>query len=103
MSEQEIEREIQDKGLVSRRLTPELIDNAIKSEDYHVFKGSQLTVCCLTLKNGFTVTGESACVSPENFDIEIGRKIARGNARDKIWVLEGYLLKQVLFNNNSHL
>ncbi|HHW8768572.1 TPA: Gp49 family protein, partial [Salmonella enterica] len=55
-----------------------------------------LTFCVLVLKNGFTVTGESACASPENFDPEIGRKIARSNAIAKIWPLEGYLLKQQL-------
>lgn len=48
------------------------------------------------LRNGFTVTGESACASPENFDAEICRKIARENAVQKIWMLEGYLLKQRL-------
>ena len=52
-----------------------------------------LTFCVLVLKSGFTVTGESACVSPENFNAEIGRKIARENAVNKIWPLEGYLLK----------
>lgn len=56
-----------------------------------------LTFCVLTLKNGFTVTGESACASPENFDPEIGRKIAYQNAREKIWQLEGYLLKEKLY------
>ncbi|EHK3106390.1 hypothetical protein J3858_004443, partial [Salmonella enterica subsp. enterica serovar Irumu] len=50
----------------------------------------------LVLENGYTVTGESACASPENFDPEIGRKIARQNAIAKIWPLEGYLLKQQL-------
>ena len=54
-------------------------------------------MCCLTLVNGFTVTGESACASPENFNAEIGKKIAFEQARNKIWVLEGYLLKQKLF------
>ena len=98
MTEQAIEEEIQEKGLNAPRLTPELIDAAIFAEDYHVFEGSQLTVCCLTLENGFTVTGESACASPSNFDAEIGRKIARENARNKIWALEGYLLKQKLFD-----
>jgi Phage protein (N4 Gp49/phage Sf6 gene 66) family len=97
LNEQEIEQEIQDKKLNAPRLTPSLIDEAIKSEDYHVFPGSQLTVCCLTLQNGFTVVGESACASPENFNAELGRKIARDNARNKIWALEGYLLKQKLF------
>ena len=97
MSELQIEKEIQANGLNAPRLTPDLIDAAIVGEDYHVFPGTMLTVCCLTLRNGFTVTGESACASPENFNAEIGQKIARGNARDKIWALEGYLLKEKLF------
>lgn len=97
MSEQDIEKEIQDKGLNAPRLTPALIDAAIVREQYHVFDGTQTMIACLTLTNGFTVTGESACASPENFNEEIGRKIARENARDKIWLLEGYLLKQKLF------
>lgn len=53
-------------------------------------------MCCLKLRNGFTVTGESAAASPENFNEEIGRKIARSNAREKIWALEGYLLREKL-------
>lgn len=56
-----------------------------------------LTFCVLSLKNGFTVTGESACASPENFDAEIGRKIARANAVNKIWPLMGYELKERLY------
>lgn len=96
-SEAQTEAEIQSKGLTAPRLTPDAIDAQIVAEDYHVFPGSQLTVCCLTLRNGFTVTGESACVSPENFDAEIGRKVAFGNARDKIWAFEGYRLKQAQF------
>lgn len=97
MSEESIEKEIQEKGLNAPRLTPDAIDAIIKDEDYHVFEGSQLTVCCLTLQNGFTVTGESACASPENFNAELGQKIAKENARNKIWQLEGYLLKDRLF------
>jgi len=96
MDEQKIENEIQAKGLNAVRLTPGLIDDTIKSRQFHVFGDSCLTVCCLTLQNGFTVTGESACASPENFDVEIGEKIAFKNAREKIWALEGYLLKQRL-------
>lgn len=61
-----------------------------------------LTICTLVLRNGFTVTGESACASPENFDAEIGRKIARTNAVQKIWALEGYLLKQRM-HDDAHL
>ena len=101
-NEQDIEKEIQEKGLNAPRLTPQRIDDAIKSEQYHVFPGTTLTVCALELRNGFIVTGESAAASPENFDREIGRKIARENARNKIWMLEGYLLKNKLFEVADH-
>ncbi len=94
--EQAIEQEIQDKGLNAPRLSPDQIDAVITREDYYVFPATTLTVCCLTLKNGFTVTGESAAASPENFDAELGKKVARSHARDKIWALEGYLLREKL-------
>lgn len=97
MNEQEIEKEIQDKNLNAPRLTPSAIDGTIVDELYYIFPGTTVTVCCLKLKNGFTAVGESAAVSQENFDVEIGRKVARENARNKIWALEGYLLKQKLF------
>ncbi|MBY9700611.1 hypothetical protein ISH39_03460 [Pseudomonas aeruginosa] len=95
-NEKAVEQEIQAKGLNAPRLTPDLIDAAIVNAAYHIFPGTTVTVCCLTLRNGFTVIGEDACASPENFDEELGRKIARDNARNKIWQLEGYLLRQRL-------
>lgn len=112
-TEQQIEQEIQDKGLNAPRLTPDHIDSKIKAiryltgdvapayahEDYFAKEDKStpcLTICILTLDNGFTVTGESACASPENFDKLIGQKIAYENAREKIWMLEGYLLKEKL-------
>jgi len=55
-----------------------------------------LTFCVLQLRNGFTVTGESACASPENFDADLGRKIARQNAVAKVWPLMGYELRSKL-------
>lgn len=94
--ESAIESEIQAKGLNATRLTPADIDSKVLGADYHRFNGTTVTICCLYLANGFTVTGESACASPENFNEEIGRKIAYGNAREKIWQLEGYLLRQRL-------
>ena len=111
--EQQIEQEIQSKNLNAPRLTPADIDSKIKAVEYilprdvckrdngvEVFDAplplQTLTFCILTLENGFTVTGESACASPENFDAEIGKKIAYDNAREKIWLLEGYLLKEKL-------
>jgi hypothetical protein len=94
--EQAIEKEIQEKGLNAPRLTPALIDATIVGEAYYVFPGTTLTVCALTLKNGFQVVGESAAASPANFNAELGQKIARDNARNKIWALEGYLLRSKL-------
>jgi Phage protein (N4 Gp49/phage Sf6 gene 66) family len=95
-NEEKIEAEIQEKGLNAPRLTPDLIDATIVSEQYHVFDGTTMTVCALKLRNGYIVTGESAAASPQNFDQAIGRKIARENARNKIWALEGYLLREKL-------
>jgi hypothetical protein len=109
-----IEEEILAKGLTAPRVTPADIEANISSE--HYFTAAQgcvgnvdedpsdaslhamelLTFCVLVLRNGFTVTGESACASPENFDAEIGRKVARTNAVSKMWPLMGYALKEKL-------
>ena len=90
-----------EKGLTAPRLTPDMILDTVRKTEFHRFEGTQLIVCVLTLRNGFTVTGESACASPENFDENIGRTIASDKAIEKIWMLEGYLLKQKLFEKNS--
>lgn len=89
-NETEIEQMIQAKGLTRPRLTPQQIDGVIKSESYTKLPSGKVMVCELTLINGFTVRGEAAVVSKENFNEDIGRKISRENARDKIWELEGY-------------
>jgi hypothetical protein len=115
-----IEQEIRAKGLTAARVTPADIEANIARE--HYFTGDQgvlgalidtnqpqhdaamkagsplstLTFCVLELQSGFTVTGESACASPENFDAELGRKIARQAAVNKLWPLMGYALKQQL-------
>ena len=104
----QIEQEIQAKGLTAPRVTPADIEANIAFEHYFVaFQAplsthdypkalDLLTFCVLVLKNGFTVTGESACTSPENFDAELGHKIARQNAVAKIWPLMGYVLRSKL-------
>lgn len=116
----EIEKCIQEKGLTAPRVTPDDIEANIGAEFYftaeHGVEGamgrgelfardvdgrpgrslSLLTFCVLRLRNGFTVTGESACASPENFNAELGRKIARKNAVEKIWPLMGYELRSKL-------
>ncbi|MBC7680755.1 MAG: hypothetical protein H7172_00340 [Ferruginibacter sp.] len=106
-----IEREIVAKGKTSPRVTPADVHANIVSDFYFTAADGYiavncnesypkpldlLTFCVLVLRNGFTVTGESACASPENFDPEIGRKIARQNAEQKIWPLLGYELKTEL-------
>jgi hypothetical protein len=88
-----IEAEIQAKGLTAARITPDMLDAEIVREQFHVFAGSCLTVCALTMRNGFTVTGESACASPKNFNPEIGQRIAKANAREKMWPLLGFRLR----------
>jgi hypothetical protein len=130
MSEQSIEAEIQAKGLTAPRLTPELIEKQIISETYlatveadrngndvivHDTKflpgdyNAQLaydslkclTICVLVLRNGYTVVGKSACASRQNFDADLGRKIAREDARRQIWALEGYALKSKLAHGEA--
>ena len=93
-----IEQQLQDKGLNSPRLDPTHIANTIVGESFHKLT-NVLTVCVLTLRNGYTVTGESACASPENYDQDIGEQIAKSNAVEKVWNLEGYLLKQHLYED----
>jgi len=93
-NEQEIERDIQAKGLTAPRLTPTDVDAAIVSESFTVLPSGKVMVCELTLRNGFTVRGEAATVSKENFNVAIGERISRENAREKVWELEGYLLQQ---------
>jgi hypothetical protein len=79
------------------RVTKEHIDSLIKGEDYVVMPDGRTTICQLTLVNGFTVRGESSCVSIENFDADKGREYSYENAVEKIWELEGYLLAQRLY------
>ena len=106
-SEKAIEAEIQAKNLNAPRLTPDYIDSVIACE--YVGRASDqfagapmvdamkcLTICVLVLQNGFTVVGKSACASPENFDAELGAKIAKEDARRQIWALEGYALRNRL-------
>ena len=92
-NEQTIEQEIQAKGLTAPRLTPADIDAAIVGETFTKLPSGKVMVCELTLRNGFTVRGEAATVSRENFDQAIGERISRENARNKVWELEGYLLQ----------
>lgn len=120
--DQGVEQLIQAKGKTAPRVTPADIEANIVSEHYFTATdavqspseeivriwhddadyGTEkvpldlLTFCVLVLQNGYTVVGHSACASPENFDAEIGRRIARENAVQQIWPLMGYALKERL-------
>jgi hypothetical protein len=94
MNEDEIETRLQDEGLDAPRLTPTDVDAKIKHVTFTNLPSGKCVICEITLLNGFTVRGESACVSPKNFNQDIGDYIAFKNARDKIWGLEGYLLQE---------
>lgn len=83
---------------MDNKITTEQIDSLVKEAQYYVFPNTTLTICCITLTNGFTVSGESACVDPTNFNKIIGEEIAFKNAKEKIWLLEGYLLNYKLNN-----
>lgn len=76
------------------KLTPEILESKIQGEQYHQFDNTTVTVCCLTLENGFNVIGESACISPAYFNAEIGKKVARENAFEQLWKLYGFNAKQ---------
>lgn len=114
-TDQSIESEIQAKGLTAPRVTPadikaEIVgcffftaDDGAKNtepDDFRYFEAREqlklLTFCVLVLRNGFTVTGESACASPENYNAEIGQKVARQKAEEKIWPLLGFRLRDKL-------
>ncbi|WWW34556.1 Gp49 family protein [Stenotrophomonas rhizophila] len=115
MNDKTIEQKIQSKGLNAPRVTPADVEAEI-THCYYINVGEAhranwpdpdakdeehpsinlLTICVLVLRNGFTVTGESACASPENFDAEIGRLIARDKAVEKIWPLLGFRLRDQL-------
>lgn len=97
ISNEEIDAFHKAKGHSAPRITPEHVANQIKDTTY--YRHGVLTICVLTLANGFYVIGESAPASPENFDENLGRQIARRNAADKIWTLEGYRLKTDLMHN----
>lgn len=82
------------------RVTIEDLKSKVVDTVYHVFDNTCLTVCVLTLENGFVVTGESSCASPENFNKALGEEISYGNALARIWPLEGYLLKERLYQQS---
>jgi hypothetical protein len=77
------------------RVTEQSIKDRIKTVDY-MLNASNLTICIITMVNGFMVHGVSAPASPSNFDAEVGKRYAYDNAFKQLWQLEGYLLREKL-------
>lgn len=117
--DQAIEQEIQSKASIAPRVTPEEVEReissvwylnvgeSIKPDEFQPPVPAQhplrlLTICVLVLRNGFTVTGQSACASPENFDADIGKKVALADAKQKVWPLLGFLLREELHRSRGN-
>ena len=113
MIEKEVEARLVESGATAPRLSPDHIDAQIIKE-YYVNAAEAvssngpfdealqcMTICFLVLRNGFIVMGTSACASPENFNVQIGRNLAYENARSKIWDLEGYALKTRMLGDSG--
>lgn len=126
VSEQELQAHAKQIG--GRRVTPKDLEDAIAAE--HYFTGADgkfgtmvmaqvppekkgapvdttalrcVTFCVLVLKNGFTVTGQSACADPAMFNEEIGKRVAREQAVSRLWPLLGYQLKEDMYREQQLL
>jgi hypothetical protein len=86
----------------AQKLTLDDIQSKIESATYLNPVGT-LTIAILTLTNGYTVTGESSCVNTDDFDADVGKKIAYENAEEKVWMLEGYLRKEIAYRGSEPL
>jgi hypothetical protein len=102
-TDDDLEKEVQAKKLTAPRVNRDLIDGKIVEAHYYRFPNTTLTVCALEMENGFLAVGHSAAASPENFDAEVGRKLAYEHAYSTLWALEGYLLREKILNGVDKL
>lgn len=78
-----------------KSITKEFLESEIVDVQYTRLTGT-LTHCAITVKSGFTFTGESACVDEASFNKELGEKYAYEQAFGKMWLPYGFWLKQSL-------
>jgi hypothetical protein len=86
-----------------QKVTEDSIKNKIKVISYYghtMTTGGKLTICIIEMQNGFTVQGVSAAADPRNHDPDVGRRYAYENAFKSLWQLEGYLLRQCLYERD---
>lgn len=86
---------------MKNRLTEEYIKSKVKKVEYTVLEDHKTTIANLYLENGYTVQGSSACVDPANYDKKLGEEISYTNGLDKVWMLEGYMLAQALYEEKE--
>ena len=104
MSAPELKGEALDVAIEAQpypKVTKDSIEAKIAKVDYLVLPDSTVTLCNITLKNGYSIRGESACVDPRNFNVEIGKGLAYKDAFGKVWPLEGYLLAENRWQMNQ--
>ena len=102
--EAQIEQMIQDKELNAPRVTPKDLDDAMTAAldiQYHHFPDTTVVVCCVVLANGFSLVGKAAAVSMENFDMDVGKDVAYKDAREQLWTLLRYQLREQLVPRES--
>ncbi len=85
------------ENVIPSRVTVSDMEAKIKMTIYQRLEGTTTTICQITMENGFTVTGTSACVDPKNYNQALGEKYSYEQAFNKLWELEGYLLLQRRF------
>lgn len=83
-------------------ITPEIIEDIINNSKVNVQTVfDKCTIVTCQLPNGFVIVESSACVSPENYNEEMGFKICMNRIEDKIWELEGYKLQSELYESEN--
>lgn len=86
------------KAIVETKTAPRVTEASIKDriERSLYLYDDMLTICVLTMSNGFKVVGTSACASPENYVKEVGDRVAFNDALRQLWAFEGYRLRERL-------
>jgi len=93
--------ELVDKSPSDWRVTEESMERRIKKVEFHRLPGTTVTLCNITLDNGYSVRGESACVDPANYNEDVGQTIAKRNAFQKLWPLFGFLVAEMKFRHDA--
>lgn len=84
------------------KVTQDEIKVLIEKVDYYVFPETTVTTCLISLKNGAKVLGVNyGRILPEEQDWEMGKQEAYKDAFNKIWELEGYLVRQGLYKQSQ--